>query len=70
MGVHACLDGFEAQQRLGEDLLRLRAAQNMVDVANFNLAGRCTLCSVTLFDLAASCLGRAHVVLIRCHFIA
>ena len=52
-GVHGGLDGFKAQQRLGEDLLWRRAAQNLVDIANLNLAGGCGLRCVAALDLAA-----------------
>ena len=54
---HARLDGLKAQQRLGEDLLRRRAAQNLVDVPNLHLAGGRGLRSFTLLDLASPGFG-------------
>ena len=53
MRVHRCLDGFEAQQGLGENPLGSAAAQNLVDIANLDLAGGCGLWGCAVFYLAA-----------------
>jgi len=39
VGVHGGLDGLEAEEGLGENLLGRETAEDLIDVANFNLAG-------------------------------
>ncbi len=65
-----CLDGFKAQQRLRKDLLRRKAAQNLVDIANLHLAGGRGLRSSAVLHLAALSLGRAHVLAVGSNFVA
>ena len=43
MRVDAGLDGLEAEKCLGEDLLWSEATKDLVDIADFNLAGGCGL---------------------------
>ena len=52
--------GFKAEQRLREDLLRRKAAQNLVDVADLHLAGGRGLRGSAVLDLAALGLGGAR----------
>src|ERR1035438_1441034 len=68
MGVHCCLNSFEAQQRLGEDLLGRVAAQNLVNVADLHLAGSSGLWCSAMLKLAALRFSTSDNVAIGCHF--
>ncbi len=46
-------DGFEAQQRLREDLLFRSAAQDLVDEAHGDLAGRSRFRAAAVLQLVA-----------------
>ena len=70
VGVHACLNGLKAEQRLRKDLLRRIAAQNLVDVADFHLAGGRGLWGAAVLDLAALGFGGAHFFAVGGHFVA
>ena len=68
--VHAGLDGFKAQQRLGKDLFRRVAAQNLVNVPDLDRAGGGGLRGSAVLNLAAFGFGGAHVLAICRHFVA
>ena len=44
---------FEAEERLGEDLLRRKGAENLVEEADFDGAGACSASLAAVFDLVA-----------------
>ena len=66
----AGLDGFKAEQRLRKDLLGRDAAQNLVDIADLDLAGGRGLRGAAVLDLAALGLGGAHIVAVGGDFVA
>jgi len=70
VGVHGLLDGLEAQERLGEDLFGRIAAQDLVNVANLDLAGGSGLGCAAVFDVAAQGLGGAHVLAVHEDLVA
>ena len=52
-GVHALLYGFKSQQCLRKDLPGRKAAENLVNEANFDLAGGCGLGRAAVLDIAS-----------------
>ena len=70
VGVHARLDGLKAQQGLREDLFGGIAAQDLVDVADLNLAGGRGLGSAAVLDVAAQRFGGAHILAVNEDLIA
>ena len=68
--VHAGLYGFETKQGLGEDVFRREPAQDLVDVADFDLAGWYALGSSAVFDLKALGFGGADILAVSGDFVA
>jgi len=69
VGVNGLLDGFEAEEGLGEDLLGREGAEDLVDVADFDLAGGCGLRGSAVLDLAALGFGVTDVRSVGGNFV-
>ena len=70
VGVEGLLDGFEAEEGLGEDLLGRKAAKDLVDVTDFDLAGAEVLWGSAVLDLAALVFSGADFVAAGGDFVA
>ncbi len=63
--IHGCLDGLEPEERLGKDGFGRVAAQHLIDVTDHNFAGRRSMRSAAVLDVAAQTLCRACIFAVR-----
>ena len=70
VGVHGWPGWFQSQEGFGRRPARGEAAQNLVDVANFDLAGGRGLRGFAVLDLAALGFGGADVFAVGGYFAA